>query len=44
MNEVVVVRNHFTVNGAGKRSVRLFKRQEFWKYIGCILLAVTNEN
>ena len=42
VNEVVVVRNNFIVNGGGKRLVCPFKRQEFWKRIGCILLEVTD--
>ena len=41
MNKAVVIRNRFTMNGGGKWLVRTFKRQEFWKCIGCILLEVT---
>ena len=41
MNEAVFIKNRFTSNGVGKRLVKRFKRQEFWKCIGCILLAVT---
>ena len=41
MNEVVVIRNRFTINGGGKRLVRPFKRQEFWKCIDCIISTVT---
>ena len=41
MNEAGVVRNHFTVNGGGKRLVRPFNRQELYKFIVCILSAVT---
>ena len=36
MNEAVFMKNRFTSNGVGKRLVRPFKRQKFWKYIGCI--------
>ena len=38
MNEAVFIKNRYTVNGGGKRLVRPFKSQEFWKCIGCILL------
>ena len=41
MNEAVCMKNHFTSNGGGKQQVKKFKRKEFWKYIGCILPAVT---
>ena len=41
MNKVVTMKNRVTVNGGWKRQVKNFTRQEFWKYIGCILLAVT---
>ena len=41
MNEVVFIKNCSTSNGGGKRPVKPFKRQEFWKCIGCILSAVT---
>ena len=44
MNEVVVIRNRFTMNGLGKRLVRPFRKQEFWKCIGCILLALNYRN
>ena len=40
MNEAVCMKNRFTSNQVGKQSVRPFKRQEFWKCIGCILLKV----
>ena len=40
MNEVVCMKNHVTLNGGGKRQVKKFTREEFWKCIGCILLAV----
>ena len=36
MNKAVGMKNHFTSNGGGKRPVKPFKRQEFWKCIGCI--------
>ena len=38
MNKAVCMKNHFTPNGGGKRPVKPFKRQEFWKCIGCIFL------
>ena len=41
MNEAVCMKNRFTSNGGGKRPVKPFKMQELWKYIGCILSAVT---
>ena len=37
MSEAVVIKNHYTINGGGRWLVRPFKRQEFWKCIGCIL-------
>ena len=40
MNEAVGMKNCVTMDGGGKRLVRPFKRQEFWKCIGCILSAV----
>ena len=41
MNEVVCMKNRVTLNGGGKRQVKKFKMQEFWKLIGCISSAVT---
>ena len=41
MSEAVCMKNLFTSNGGGKRLVRPFKRKEFWKFIGCIISAVT---
>ena len=41
MNEAVGIKNRYNMNGGGKRLVRTFNRKEFWKCIGCILLAVT---
>ena len=41
MNEAVCMKNNFTSNRGGKWSVRTFKRQKFWKFIGCILSPVT---
>ena len=41
MNEAVCMKNFFTSNGGGKRPVKLLKKQDLWKYIGCILLEVT---
>ena len=43
-NEAVCMKNRFTSNGGGKLLVRPFKRQEFWKCIGCIILAVNYGN
>ena len=42
MNEAVCIKNHVSSNGGGKRRVKNFKRQEFWRRIGCILSAVTS--
>ena len=41
MNEAVVIKNRYMMNGGGKRLVRTFKRQELWECIGCIILVVT---
>ena len=41
MNEAVGMNNRVAVDGGGKRLVRPFKMQEFWKIIGCIRSAVT---
>ena len=41
MNEAVGMKNRFTVDGGGKQLVRPLKMQEFCKFIGCVLLAVT---
>ena len=41
INEAVCMNNRVTLNGGGKRQVKKFTRQEFWKCIGYILLAVT---
>ena len=41
MNEAVCMKNCVTLNGGGKRQLKIFTRQEFWKCIGCILSAVT---
>ena len=41
MNEAFGMKNYVTVGGGRKRLVRPFKRQEFWKCIGCILSSVT---
>ena len=41
MNEAVCMKNRITLDGGGERQVQKFKRQEFCKCIGCILLAVT---
>ena len=35
------MKNRVALNGGGKRQVKKFTRQEFWKYIECILSAVT---
>ena len=34
INEVVGMKNSFTVDRGGKNIVSPFKRQEFWKFIG----------
>ena len=41
MNEAVGMKNHVTVSGGGKQIVRLFRRQQFLKCIGCLILEVT---
>ena len=41
MNEAVGTNNCIMMDGGGKRLVSHFKSQEFWKCIGCIILAVT---
>ena len=43
MNEEVGMKNRVTVGEGGERIVRPFRRQEFWKFIGCILSEVTYE-
>ena len=40
MNEAVGMKNSFMMDGGGKIWVGTFKRQEFWKYIGCVLSEV----
>ena len=41
INEAVGMKNRFTVNGGGKRLVRPFGKHKFWKFIGCVISAVT---
>ena len=41
MNEAVGIQNFYMINGGGKLLVRPFKSQEFWKFIGYILLEIT---
>ena len=41
MNEVVGMKNRLTISEGGKWIVFPFRSQEFWKYIGCVLLEVT---
>ena len=41
INEAVGMNNRVTVSGGGKRIVRNFISQELWKFIDCVLLAVT---
>ena len=41
MNEVVCMKTRVTTNGGGKRQVKNFKRQDFWKCIGFILSVFT---
>ena len=40
INKAAFMKNRVTLNGGGKRQVKKFTRQEFWKCIGCILSAV----
>ena len=40
MNEAVGMKNCLMTDGGGKRIVRPFRRQELWKFIGCVLSAV----
>ena len=40
MKKAVCTKNCVSLNGGGKRQVKKFTRKEFWKCIGCILLAV----
>ena len=44
MNEAVVIKNSYTMNGGGKGLVCPFKSQDFWKCIGYILSAFTYGN
>ena len=44
MNEVVGMKNHLTMDGGKKRLFCPFRRQDFWKCIGCIISAVTYRN
>ena len=41
MNEAVGMKNWLDMSGGKKHMVRTFRRQEFWKCIGCIILEVT---
>ena len=41
MNVAVGEKNCLDVSGGGIRLVHPFRRQEYWKCFGCILLAVT---
>ena len=41
MNEAVGMKNHVTMGEGGKRKFCNFRRQEFWKCIGCVLSEVT---
>ena len=41
MNEMVGINNRIMMSGGKKQLVRPVTRQEFWKFIGCILSAVT---
>ena len=40
MNEAVGMNNILMMDGGSKRVVRPFNMKDFWKFIGCILLAV----
>ena len=42
MNEAVSMENPLTMSGREKRLVFTFRGQELWKYIDCVLLAVTH--
>ena len=42
INEAVGMKNHLKMGGGGKWIVCPFRRKEFWKYIGCVISAVTN--
>ena len=44
MNEAVGMNNRLTLDGEGKKLVSPFKRQEFLKFIVCVLSAVTYGN
>ena len=44
MNEMVGMNNRLMMYGGKNWFVCIFKRQEFWKFIGCILSAVTYGN
>ena len=44
MNEVVGMNNHIMMSVGKKCLVSPFRRQEFWKCIGCIILAFTYGN
>ena len=43
MNEALGMNNRVTVDGGCKQIARPFRRQEFWKCIGCLISAVTYE-
>ena len=44
MNLAVGEKNRLDLSGGKIRLVHPFRRQEFWKCIGCIISAVTNGN
>ena len=43
MNDAVGMKNCLTMGGGGKRMVRPFRRKQFYKCIGCVLLEFTYE-
>ena len=41
MNEAVGMNNRFTMDEGGKQTVLPFRRQEFCKFVGCVLWTIT---
>ena len=44
INEAVDMNNSLTMGAGGRQIVCPFRRQEFWKFIGCVLLEVNYGN
>ena len=44
IDEAVGIKNRYTMDGGGKRLFCHFKRQEFCKFVGCIISEVINGN